>query len=136
MLDLGAPMEARRVFTDLLGAVLRQAGSIIGADTGRIWLATEGGGMQCVAGEAATEPGEAVFECWRSHTVLREKGVLFLPLPNREHEVFAVAELRGATDDAAERLSAISRDRCGAALPDLWAAGELCLAQERGARSP
>jgi len=102
VLELGNPDEVGAVFRDSAMAALERATSMAGAESGRLWI----DGPRCILGfpQVTDQPDPAVLECLATRELKQSASALCVPIPNREHEMFAVAEFRGpAAGLAAER---------------------------------
>jgi putative ABC transport system ATP-binding protein len=100
-LDLGPPQQARRVTGEVTSSVLRRVCSLLEARAARIWM-DSGGVPRCLLGipETSTGAPRLVLEALRSGKVQTAPGSLFVPLPNREYEIAAVAEIAAEGGEA------------------------------------
>jgi putative ABC transport system ATP-binding protein len=90
-LDLGTPAEASRTLGAVTDAVLERLRELLRAKNARIWLRSD-----------AAAPA-AALESMRSGRALNAEGSFFYPLPNREYEIEAAAEIAGELYPEAER---------------------------------
>ncbi len=98
VIDMGGLTDARRVFYGTTSAVLRHVAGRAGAVASRIWI-TNAAEPRCLVStepDQEAKPSEEVIACRRNGQPVLAAGVLCVPLLDRNNEMFAVAEFRGA----------------------------------------
>jgi energy-coupling factor transporter ATP-binding protein EcfA2 len=109
VLEMGSATAARDVVGHAMRALLDRAGSRLRAAAALLWIdAAEE--FRCVPGVPQKSPEAPSFlrEVMHGRVPVMTDRALYIPLQNREHETFAVAEIRG--DDLGEEAERTFRD--------------------------
>ena len=103
VLELGSVHEVQKVFQDSACAALERASNAAKADSASLWV-NNSCRLSHPPGPRQPVPSEGIQRCFSSRQSQRTASTLCIPLPDREHEMFAVAEFTGpAVDPSAER---------------------------------
>jgi len=106
VVDLGGPATAFRTLRETTRGVLAHIASLLGASHGYVWLREPDGGLRCIVGHperSEKPPGHDVLRCLDTGAVARDHQALCVPLPNREYQMFAAAEMKtGSASESSE----------------------------------